>query len=302
MNLKVKIGKLKFSNPVTVASGTFSYMKEYSSIAEIKKLGAVVAKTITLNAREGNPSPRIVETAAGMVNAIGIENRGADYFIETKLPELKKLGVPLVVSVSAKEDKELISLVKKLNKAKGIAAIELNLSCPNLKHKTLVAQDKYATYRVIKAVKKATKLPIIAKLSPNVTDIVLIAKSAERAGADALSLVNTFSAMVIDIDKRKSKIGNFTGGLSGPAIKPIAVKMVYDVAQTVKIPIIAMGGIMNADDALEFIIAGASMVAVGTANFVNPSAPKEILAGIKSYMKKNKIRDIKKLIGSIKKG
>jgi len=299
MDLTVKIGKAKFKNPVTVASGTFGYIKQYTNISDIKKLGALTPKTVTLNAQEGNPSPRIVETPAGMINAIGIENDGIDFFIEDKLPELKKIGCPLIISVSGKTDREFKILVEKLNKAGGVSAIELNLSCPNLKKKSLVAQDITATKRVVRTAKKASKIPIIAKLTPNVGDIASIAKAAEDAGADGISMINTFSAMAIDTKTRKSMIGNFTGGLSGPAIKPIALKMVYDVAQKVKIPIIAMGGIMDADDALQFIIAGATMVAVGTASFVNPSASLDVICGIKDYMKKNKIKNLKQLRGSI---
>ena len=299
MNLSIKIGNVLFKNPVTVASGTFGYIKEYSSISDLKKLGAIVPKTVTLQSREGNPSPRIVETPSGMVNAIGIENKGADDFIHGKLKELKKIGTPIIASVSAHNDEDFIALTEKFNTA-GVSALELNLSCPNLKHKTLVAQDEKATYRIVKAVKKISRMPIIAKLTPNVTDVSLIAQAAQDAGADAVSLVNTFSAMVIDIYKKKSKIGNVTGGLSGPAIRPIAVYMVYKTAQRIKIPIIAMGGIMGAEDAIEFIMVGASMVSVGTSSFVNPKAPVEVLDGIKNYMKKNNIKDIKELIGIIK--
>ncbi|MCA9407460.1 MAG: dihydroorotate dehydrogenase, partial [Candidatus Omnitrophica bacterium] len=257
-------------------------------------------KTVTLNAQAGNPPVRIAETPAGMLNAIGIENPGIDKFIETKLPAFKKIGVPLIISILGHNDKEFKEIARRINKIKGISAVELNLSCPNLKHKTLVAQDPKATSRIVKLVKKELKIPVLAKLSPNVTDISLIAKAAEDAGADGVSLVNTFTAMVIDIEKRKSVLGNFTGGLSGPAIRPIAVYMVHKVYQTVKIPIVAMGGITCAQDALQFMIAGASMVAVGTYNFVNPRATLEVLTGIKDYMKVNKIKDIKKIIGSLK--
>lgn len=298
-NLSIKIGNVTFKNPVTVASGTFGYVEKYYKISDVKKLGAIVPKTVTLNSREGNPSPRIVETAYGMINAIGIENLGVDYFIKERIPQLSKLGVPIIVSISAGSNKEFVILAKKLNQVKTIKAIELNLSCPNLKSKKLIAQDKKATFEVVRAVKKAVQKPIIAKLSPNVTDITEIAIAAEKGGVDAVSLINTLMATAIDIKTRKFILGNKTGGLSGPAIKPIALKMVYDVAQKVKIPIIAMGGIMTADDALEFIVAGASMVAVGTASFVDPNAPLDILKGIDVYMRKNKIKSIKQLIGSI---
>ncbi len=300
MRLSVHVGKLRFKNPVTVASGTFGYVPEYYEQAKISKLGAMIPKTVTRYAQTGNTSPRIVETPSGMINAIGLENQGIDSFLKEKMPMLKKIGVPIILSISAKTDEDFVLMTEKINLEKSICAIELNLSCPNLKKKRLVAQDPKATGRVIKAVKKISKKPIIAKLSPNVTDIVEIALSAESAKADAVSLVNTFSAIAIDIKERKPILGNMTGGLSGPAIKPIALKMVYDVAQAVKIPIVAMGGIADVRDALEFLIAGATLVAVGTANFINPNAPIEILEGIKQYMKENHIHNIYSLIGSVK--
>jgi len=300
MNIAVKIGNLKLKNPVTVASGTFGHAEKYYDLEEVKKLGAIVPKTVTLHKREGNPPPRIIETAGGMLNAIGIENPGADGFIENKLPPLRKIGIPLIISILGHTDEEFLIITKKFNEAKGVNALELNLSCPNLKQKTLVAQDPEATFRLVSKVKEISKYPIIAKLSPNVSDISQIAIAAEKAGADAVSLINTFTAMAINIKTRTSVLGNFTGGLSGPAIKPIALSMVHEVYKKVKIPVIGMGGIMTAKDALEFLIAGATMVAVGTANFINPRAPVEVLQGIKDYMKENKIRDIKELIGSLK--
>ena len=300
INISVQIGNLRLKNPVTVASGTFGHAEKYYDLEEVKKLGAIVPKTVTLNPREGNPPRRIHETPAGMLNAIGIENPGVDGFIEKKLPALRKIGIPLIISILGHTDEEFINITKKLNAAKGVDALELNLSCPNLKHKVLVAQDPDATFRVVKKIKELSKVPVIAKLSPNVTDIASIALAAENAGADGVSLINTFTAMAIDVRTRRSVLGNFSGGLSGPAIRPIAVYMVRQVAQTVKIPIVAMGGIMTANDALEFIIAGATVVAVGTANFVNPRAPLDVLEGIKQYMKDHKISVIKELIGSLK--
>ncbi|MCX5680853.1 MAG: dihydroorotate dehydrogenase [Candidatus Omnitrophica bacterium] len=300
MNLTVNIGNVKFQNPVTIASGTFGYIKKYAKVSDIKKLGAFIPKTITLNANIGNPSPRIVETPCGMLNAIGIENEGLEYFLRSKLPELEKLSVPLIVSISGFSTEEFISLAKALTVVPSVSAIELNLSCPNLKNKKLVAQDASATADLVSRVKRVVAKPIIAKLSPNVTDISEIALAAQDAGADAVSLVNTFMAMAVDIKTKKPVLGNITGGLSGPAIKPIALKMVYDVKKRVRIPIIAMGGIMTSDDALEFLITGATMVAVGTANFINPKAPLEILEGIKKYMKENKISNIREIIGSLK--
>jgi len=301
MNLSVKIGKAIFPNPVTVASGTFGHAEKYFNLEEVKKLGAIVPKTVTLMAQEGNPPPRIVETASGMINAIGIENPGADAFIAQKYPMFKKIGVPLIISILGHSDEQFMTLIEKFNAVDGIAAIELNLSCPNLNHKVLVAQDPASTHRLVGKIKRASRYPILAKLSPNVTDISEIAVAAENAGADGLSLINTFTAMAINTKTRRPVLGNLTGGLSGPAIRPIALHMVYKTAQRVKIPIVAMGGIMTTNDALEFLIAGASMVAVGTFNFVNPRAPLEVLEGLQAYMKDNQINDIKELIGSLKK-
>ncbi len=300
MNLSIQIGNAKFPNPVTVASGTFGHAEKYFDLEEVKKLGALVPKTVTFLAQKGNLPPRIVETPSGMINAIGIENPGVDVFIAEKLPKLRKIGVPLIVSILGYNDEQFAALTEKLNLAKGISALELNLSCPNLQHKVLVAQDAGSTQRVVGLVKKISRYPVIAKLSPNVTDIADIAVAAEFAGADGVSLVNTFSAMAINIKTRRPVLGNVTGGLSGPAIRPIALQMVYRTAQRIKVPIIAMGGIRSAQDALEFFIAGASMAAVGTFNFVDPRAPLEVLEGIKKYLQENKISDIKELIGSLK--
>lgn len=300
MNVSVKVGNVEFKNPVTVASGTFGHAEKYYDLEEVRQLGAIVPKTVTFQAQTGNPPPRIIETPSGMLNAIGIENPGPDVFIEKKLPLFRKIGVPLIISILGHTDEQFESLVEKFNKAEGVSALELNLSCPNLKHKVLVAQDPQATERVVSKVKKISRYPVIAKLSPNVTDISEIAAAAEAAGADAVSLVNTFTAMVIDVNKRTSVLGNFTGGLSGPAIRPIAVYMVHQVARRVKIPIVAMGGISNANDALQFLIGGATMAAVGTVNFVNPRTPLEALEGIKAYMAANKIKDIKEIIGSLR--
>jgi dihydroorotate dehydrogenase (NAD+) catalytic subunit len=300
MNIAVQIGNLTFNNPVTVASGTFGHAEKYYNLEEVRKLGALVPKTVTLRAQEGNPPPRIIETPAGMLNAIGIENPGADGFIEKKLPAFRSIGIPLIISILGHSDEEFIKLTEKFNQAEGVGALELNLSCPNLKHKVLVAQSPEATRRVVKLVKTISKYPVIAKLSPNVTDIAAIAAAAEEAGADAVSLINTFTAMVVDVKKRRSVLGNFTGGLSGPAIRPVAVSMVHEVYKKIRIPIIGMGGIRTAEDALEFILAGASMVAVGTINFINPRAPLEVLEGIVAYMKENKIKDIREIIGCLK--
>ena len=300
MNLSVKIANVTFKNPVTVASGTFGHAEKYYDLEEVKRLGAIVPKTVTFHPQAGNPPVRIFETPSGMINAIGIENPGIDVFIAGKLPAFKKIGVPLVISILGHTTEQFISIVEKLNSQQGIAAVELNLSCPNLKYQTLVAQDPQATQALVRKIKAISKFPIIAKLSPNVTDIAVIALAAQDGGADAVSLVNTFNAMAVDVKTQRSRIGNFTGGLSGPAIRPMAVYMVHSVAKAVKVPVIGMGGIMTADDALEFLIAGATMVAVGTANFVNPRAPLEVLEGIEAYMREHKVNDIKDIIGSLK--
>lgn len=284
IDLSVKIGTAVFPNPVTVASGTFGHAQKYYTNEEVRQLGAIVPKTVTPNAQQGNPPPRIAETPSGMLNAIGIENPGIDGFIQDKLPPLTQIGPPVIVSILGYSEAEFVALAKKLNAVTGVVALELNLSCPNLQHKTLVAQDPAATARIVKAVKKATSLPVLAKLSPNVTDITVIARAAEEAGADGVSLINTLTGMVINSKTRRSQLGNITGGLSGPAIRPVAVYMVYQVAQAVSIPIVAMGGITNANDAAQFLLAGASMVAVGTMNFVNINTPLEVLAGLKTYM------------------
>jgi dihydroorotate dehydrogenase (NAD+) catalytic subunit len=300
MNVTVKIANVAFKNPVTVASGTFGHAEAYYNLEEVKRLGAIVPKTVTLHAQTGNPPVRIVETPSGMINAIGIENPGIDGFIAHKLPALRKTGVPLIISILGHDDEQFVAIMEKLNAQQGIAAVELNLSCPNLRQKILVAQDPAATRRLVARMKSLSKFPIIAKLTPNVTDIAAIAQAAEAGGADAVSLVNTFTAMAIDIKTRRSRIGNFTGGLSGPAIRPMALYMVQRVASQIKVPVIGMGGIMSANDALEFLIAGASMVAVGTANFINPRAPIDVLEGIESFMEQNKISDIREIIGSLK--
>jgi len=320
-NLNINIGKLQLKNPVMVASGTFGYAEEFSDVIDLRKLGAIVTKTITLKPREGNPNPRTCETPAGMLNSIGLENPGIDKFIAEKLPLLNKIGVPVIVSIASEDEpQEFIELAGRLDKLKEVAAIELNISCPNIRvHSSkfkvhskelramscelrakLIAQDAKATYEVVKSVRKVTKKTLITKLSPNVTDITEIALAAENAGSDALSLINTFTGMSIDAETRKPKIASVTGGLSGPAIRPIAVRMVREVYQKIKIPIIGMGGIMDASSAIEFFLAGATAISVGTANFINPKVSIEIIDGIKKYLIKNKIKDIKILIGSLK--
>lgn len=308
ISLEVNIGKLKLKNPVMVASGTFGYAEEFKDFTDLKKLGAIVTKTITLRPRAGNPMPRTCETPAGMLNSIGLENPGLEAFIKEKLPALKIIGVPVIVSISSEADpQEFVKLAQRLDKIKEVAALELNISCPNIKRWTrddgrgtrLISQDPVATYEVVTKVRKATGKILITKLSPNVTDIVEIAKAAEAAGSDAVSLINTLVGMSVDIETKRPKIAAITAGLSGPAIRPVAVRMVWETAKAVKIPIIGIGGIMTAQDALEFIIAGATAIGVGTANFVNPAACEDIIAGLTKYLKENKIERIKTLIGTV---
>jgi len=298
--LSVRIGRLNLKNPVITASGTFGYGEEYSDIVDIKRLGALVTKTVTLSPRVGNAMPRMAETPSGLLNAIGLQNVGIKAFMEEKVPYLEKMDTLVIASIAGEDAGEFAELARELDGADAISAIEANLSCPNVKGGVVPAQDESAVRKIIKSIKRVYRKPVIAKLSPNVTDITVMAKAAEGAGADAVSLVNTFLGMAIDIDKRVPKIANIRCGLSGPCIRPIAVRMVWDVYNAIKIPIIGMGGIITADDALEFIIAGATAIAVGTANFVNPRASIEILDGIEQYLKKNKIDDIRELIGSLK--
>lgn len=300
-NLAIGLAGISLKNPVMVASGTFGYGEEYAQLVDLNRLGAFVAKTITLKPRLGNDPPRIVETASGVLNSIGLQNVGIDAFINEKLPFFREYDVPLIVSIAGETTDEYVQLVKTLQGEK-ITGLELNLSCPNIKYdrKLMFAQNPQATHQVVSRVRKATSLPLMVKLSPNVTDIASIAKVCEEAGADGVSLINTFTGMAIDIENRKPKIGQITGGLSGPAIKPIALRMVYEVHKAVKIPIIGMGGIMTAGDALEFIIAGAKAVAIGTGNFVDPLTPIKVIDGIREYMIKNKIKDIKSIVGSLK--
>ncbi len=281
----IRIGKIKLKNPVMVASGTFGYAKEFEGLVDLKKLGAIVTKTITIKARPGNPMPRVCETAYGMLNSIGLQNEGVENFIKEKLPYLSKLGVPIIVSISGDSTKEFCQLAKRLDKVKGVDGLELNISCPNIKAKNLVAQDKDATYDVVKSARMTTGKTLITKLSPNVTDVVEIARAACSAGSDAVSLVNTFLGMAIDIETGKPKLGNIVGGLSGPCIKPIALRMVWEVAKNIKKPVIGMGGIMDAEDAIEFLIAGAKAVQVGTANFVEPCICEKIIKGVEKWTK-----------------
>lgn len=301
VNMQVKIGRLKLKNPVMAASGTFG--TEYGELVNINALGAYVAKTITLRSRIGNPPPRVTETPSGMLNSIGLENKGVEDFIKNKMPLITaKVKIPIIVSIAGDDESEFRALAKRLDGVRGISAIEINMSCPNVKHGSkegLIAQDAAAVYEVVSKARQATRLTIIAKLSPCVADIAAIARTAEKAGADAVSLINTFPAMAVDIEGRRAVLGNITGGLSGPAIKPIALKMVRDVYKKIKIPVIGIGGIMDHEDAIEFMLCGAAAVQIGTANFVNPKAPVEIIEGLRKYLVKNKIKNAGALVGGL---
>lgn len=298
VSLAVKIGKLRLKNPAMVASGTFGM--EYEKLVNINSLGAIVMKTITLKPRIGNSPPRLAETASGMLNSIGLENKGLDDFIKNKIPLLNKIKVPIIASIAGDDENEFKELAKRLSRVKRIDALELNLSCPNLQRKIVISHDEKMTYDIVNKVRKMTGLTVIAKLSPNVTDIVKIAKAAEDGGADSVSLTNTFLGLAVEVETRKPKLGNVTGGLSGPAIKPLALRMVWETHNKVSIPIIGVGGIMDYKDAIEFILCGASAVQVGTANFVNPKATVEIIEGIKKYLIDSKMSGINGLIGALK--
>ncbi len=300
LDLKVNIGRLKLKNPVMVASGTFGSGEEYKDLLDPNKIGAIVTKSITVNAREGNPPPRIVETPSGILNSIGLQNGGIEAFIRDKVPFLKKIKSAVIVSIAAHSVNDYAKLAERLDGIGRIDAIEINISCPNVKGGLEFSREPFSAFEAVNAVRRKTKKTVIAKLSPNVTDIAAIAASAEDAGADAVSLVNTFTGMAVDIDTKRPVLGNIIGGLSGPAIKPIALRMVWEVFKRVKIPVIGMGGIMDSGDALEFMIAGASAVEVGTANFVDPGAAVERISWIEAYMRRNKIRNMKGLIGCLK--
>lgn len=280
----VEIAGIKMKNPVMAASGTFGFGEEYSELTDLNKLGALVTKSVTLKPKEGNPPPRICETPAGMLNSIGLQNEGLEVFLNKHLPFLSKFEVPVIVNVAGETVEEYVEVCKALSKEPKVKGIELNISCPNVQRGGMTfGVDPVLTEEIVKKVRGASNLPLIVKLSPNVTDITVIAKAAVAAGADALSLINTVLGMAIDIKTKKPKLKTITGGLSGPAIRPIAVRMVWQVAQIVKVPVIGLGGIMTAEDALEFFLAGASAVQVGTANFVDCEAALKIIEGLKGY-------------------
>ena len=296
----VTLAGVELKNPVMTASGTFGSGAEYSEFVDLNKLGAVVTKGVANVPWPGNPTPRVAETASGMLNAIGLQNPGIDVFCERDIPFLKKYDTKIIVNVCGKSTEDYCEVVERLGN-EPVDLLEINVSCPNVKEGGIAfGQDPKALEAITKEVKKYAKQPIIMKLSPNVTDITEMAKAAEAGGADILSLINTLTGMKIDINRKTFALANKTGGMSGPAVKPVAVRMVYQVAQAVKLPIIGMGGISTAEDALEFILAGASAVSVGTANFFNPYAAEEVVRGIEDYMKSQKTEDICQLIGAVK--
>lgn len=299
MDLSVSIAGLELRNPVMTASGTFGYGEEYAEFMDLDRLGAVVVKGLSVKPKEGNPPPRIVETASGMLNSIGLQNIGIERFIKEKMPFLRTYDTKVIVNFFGDSVDEYVEAAEKLSSVDGVHALEMNISCPNKQAGWAVfGTDPSVTFNVVSSVRKSTSLPLIVKLSPNVTDISVIARSAVDAGADALSAINTLTGMAIDINTQRPILANKVGGLSGPAIKPVAVKMVYELFRSVKVPVIGMGGIMSGDDAVEFMLSGASAVAVGTANFINPSATIEIIDGIASYLLGRNIGRVSDIIGA----
>jgi len=299
MNTKVKIAGVEFKNPVTTASGTFGSGMEYSEFVDLNRLGAVTTKGVASVAWPGNPVPRVTEVYGGMLNAIGLQNPGIDVFVERDIPFLKKFDTKIIVNVCGKTVEEYLKVVERLA-SQPVDMLEINVSCPNVKEGAIAfGQDAGCLENITREIKKIAKQPVIMKLSPNVTRIADMAKAAEAGGADAISLINTITGMKIDIERRKFVLANKTGGMSGPAIKPVAVRMVYEASHAVSIPVIGMGGIATAEDAIEFMMAGATMIAVGAANFVNPNATMEVIDGIGAYMQKHNIDDISEIIGCV---
>jgi dihydroorotate dehydrogenase (NAD+) catalytic subunit len=303
MDLSVSIGALDLRNPLMTASGCFGYGVEYAGVVDLASLGAVVVKGLFLNERDGHRPPRIVETPSGMLNAIGLQGIGVHRFIREKMPELRRLGAVVIVNICGATVDEYAEVARILSDVEGVAAIEMNISCPNIKEGGIAfGCDVANTSRVVTAVRKVTRLPVIPKLTPNVTDVASFAQAAEDAGADAVSLVNTFLAMAIDVERRRPVLTNVMGGLSGPAIRPIAVRMVYECARRVRIPVIGIGGIAGARDVLEFMIAGATAVQVGTASFVDPFIWPKLLSGLEDYLTRHRIERIRDLVGSLETG
>ncbi len=302
-DLTVKLGALQLQNPVMTASGTFGYAREFDHLMDLNRLGGIIVKGLSLEPTKGNPPPRIVETPCGMLNAIGLENVGIEAFITDKLPFLQGLTPPVIANIYGTLEEEYVQLAARIDGIEAIAAIEVNISCPNVKAGGMVfGVDPNAAFRVVRGIRDQTSKPLIVKLSPNVTDITEIALAAQEAGADCLSLINTITAMVVDIETRRPRLANITGGLSGPAIKPVAVRMVWQVAQVVKVPVIGIGGIMKAEDALEYFIAGASAVQVGTANFINPHVTTDVIDGIEMFLAERGIASISDIIGTLETG
>ena len=300
VDLSVKIGSLTLANPLIAASGCFGYGTEYGDVIDLSSLGAVAVKGLFLTEREGHPPPRIVETPAGMLNAIGLQGIGVHRFIAEKMPELRDRGAVVIVNICGTTMQEYVELARILSDVEGVAALELNISCPNITEGGITfGCSVHGTADVVRAVRAVTRLPVFPKLTPNVTDISSIARAAEEAGADAVSLVNTFLAMAIDVETRRPRLSNIVGGLSGPAIRPIAVRMVYECRQAIRIPIIGMGGIASASDVLEFIIAGAAAVQVGTANFVDPLIWPKLLDGLRDYLERHNVNTVAELSGTI---
>lgn len=301
LDLSTCLGKIKLKNPVLVAAGTFGYGQEYSSFIDLNKLGGIITKTLTLRPRSGNPPPRLAETPAGLLNSIGLENPGVECFIKNNLPFLKNLNTALIVSIAGESEEDYLKTAQRLQEEKGIDALEINVSCPNVKlggH--ITGKSPHLVFSLTKRLRETVEFPLIVKLTPEVSNIVEIAEASIKGGAEALSLINTVPAMAIDVKTRRPKLGNVTGGLSGPAIKPIAVRVVWEVYHKLSIPIIGMGGIMNLEDMLEFVFAGASAVAVGTANFVDPEISVKIIDQLEDYMLKEGVKRFSQLIGQLK--
>ncbi len=299
-DLRVKIGSLTLKNPVMTASGTFGYAREFANLMNLHRLGAVIVKGISLNPRPGNPPPRIVEIACGMLNAIGLENVGVQRFIKEKMVYLRGLSIPVIVNILGDSVEEYKEIAGRLAGVEGISALEVNISCPNVKKGGVAfGADPDMASAVTKAVAENSDIPVIVKLSPNVSDIALMAEAVEDGGADSVSLINTLIGMAVDLKTRSPKLANIIGGLSGPAIKPVALRMVYQVAQRVSIPVIGIGGIETAEDAMEFMVAGATAIQVGTANFINPRASEEVVEGISDYVREEKLMSVRDLIGSL---
>jgi len=299
-NLNINIGKLQLKNPVMTASGTFGYGSEYSDFIDISRIGGIIVKGTTIRARQGNPYPRMAETCSGMLNAVGLQNKGVDYFINHIYPTVKDIDTNIIVNVSGSTIEEYVETAEKLNSLVNIPAIELNISCPNVKEGGMAfGTNCLSAAQVVREVRRAYKKELIVKLSPNVTDISEIALAVEAEGADSVSLINTLLGMAIDAEKRKPVLSTITGGLSGPAVKPIALRMVWQVAQAVRIPVIGLGGIMNAADAIEFMLAGASAIQIGTANFIDPTVTIKVIDGINDYLDRHKFKSVTDIIGAL---